>query len=162
MRGQHEAHGSGARGEHLLPFRNLHMRRGAAHHRDDQRRARETGSFGFNVLGLGLRVFGAKRGDDGFARSQPRLPLENDEAPRHELAVVGHARGDREQRLDLGGRGGRAGEFDRLDGASRFEQVKSVGHRLGPQQGNATVSKDSRILRRHRSATAAPSIGRQR
>src|SRR5215472_5314615 len=30
VRGEHEAHGGGARRQHLLPFRNLHMRRGAA------------------------------------------------------------------------------------------------------------------------------------
>ena len=41
MRGGHQVHRGGAGGEHLLPFGDLHMRRGAAHHRDDERRARQ-------------------------------------------------------------------------------------------------------------------------
>ena len=51
---EHEAHGGGAGGQHLLPFRNLHVRRGSAHHRDDQRRAgKRVRSFDLDLLGLG-------------------------------------------------------------------------------------------------------------
>ena len=50
--GEHEAHGGGAGRQHLLPFRNLHVRPGAAHHRDDQRRARETGCSSSTCSGL--------------------------------------------------------------------------------------------------------------
>ena len=41
MRGGDEVHRGGAGREHLLPFGDFHVRRGAAHHRDDKRRARE-------------------------------------------------------------------------------------------------------------------------
>ena len=98
--GEHEVHGSGARGQHLLPFRDLHMRPGAANHRDDERCARKTGPLGVGVLGLRLRVFGAKRRDDRLPGRQPCLALEDDKAPGHELAMVGNARSDRKQRFD--------------------------------------------------------------
>src|SRR6516162_7054758 len=50
VRGEHEAHGDGAGRQHLLPFRNLHMRRGAADHRDDERCAHETDSLACGYL----------------------------------------------------------------------------------------------------------------
>ena len=69
----------------------------------------------FDVLGLGLRVFGGKRRGDGLAGGQPRLTLEDDEAPGHKLAVIGDARSNGKQRLDLGGGRAGASEFDRFD-----------------------------------------------
>src|SRR5262249_15621247 len=39
VRGEHEAHGGGARRQHLLPFRELHMRPGAAEHPHAEARA---------------------------------------------------------------------------------------------------------------------------
>ena len=91
------------------------MRGGAAHHRDHEWCARQTDAFGFDVLGLGLRVFGGKRRGDGLAGGQPRLTLEDDEAPGHKLAVIGDARSNGKQRLDLGGGRAGASEFDRFD-----------------------------------------------
>jgi hypothetical protein len=50
VRGEDKAHGGGAGGEHLLPFRDFHMRAGAAHHGDHEWRAHQT-------LALGLDMF---------------------------------------------------------------------------------------------------------
>src|SRR5262249_45097781 len=117
-----------AGGEHLLPFRDLHVRPGAAHHRDDERRPRQTPALGLDLLGLGVGIFGLERRRDRRPGGEPRLALEDDEAPGRELAVIGNARGDGEQGLDLGrGRAG-ARELDRLDGATGPEQVEGVGH----------------------------------
>jgi hypothetical protein len=57
------------------------------------------------VLGLGLGYFAQKAAAMTSPAASSRLALENDEAPGHELAVVGNARRDREQCLDLGREG---------------------------------------------------------
>ena len=85
-------------------------------------------ALGLDLLGLGVRVLGAKRRDDRLAGGEPGLALEDDEAPRHELAVIGHAGSDRQQGLDLGGGGTGAGKLDRLDRAAGLEQFEGVGH----------------------------------
>ena len=90
-------------------------------------------ALGFGLLGLGVGIFGAERRGDRVAGGEPRVALEDDEAPGRELAVVGHARGDGQQRFDLRRRRTGAGQLDRLDGAAGFEQFQGVGHDFDPQ-----------------------------
>jgi hypothetical protein len=80
-----------------------------------------SGIFTCGAARLGLRVLGPESGYDRLTGGQARIALEDDEAPRHELAMVRHARGDRQQGFDLGGRGSRANELDRLDGTAGLE-----------------------------------------
>jgi len=42
VRGEDKAHGGDTGGEHLLPFRDFHMRAGAAHHGDHEWRPHQT------------------------------------------------------------------------------------------------------------------------
>src|SRR4030095_6248603 len=49
--------------------------------------------------------------------------------PWRTRAVIGYARGDRQQCRDLGGRGAGSDELDRLEGAPGAQQFKGVGHR---------------------------------
>src|SRR5262249_61452160 len=56
VRGEHQAHGGGAGREHLLPFRDFHMRAGPAHHCDHHRRTRQPLMLLLDLLGLGVRV----------------------------------------------------------------------------------------------------------
>ena len=68
------------------------MRRRAADNGDHERRARQPLVLGRDVLGLGVRIFGAEGCGDRSARGAPRLALKHDEAPRRQLAVIlGHA-----------------------------------------------------------------------
>ena len=99
--GDEQVHGGGAGGEHLLPFRDLHVGRGAAHDRDHQRRAGEPGAFVRDMFLFGVGVFGDEGGGDGLAGLLPRLALEHDEAPGGELAVVGYPGGDGQQGLEF-------------------------------------------------------------
>ena len=101
VRGGNEVHSGGAGREHLLPFGNLDMRRRAADHGDDERRAGEPLALGLDVLGLGVRIFGAEGFRDRLAGGAPRLALKHDKAPRRELAVVRHPRSDREQGVEF-------------------------------------------------------------
>ena len=126
--GEHQAHGGGAGRKHLLPFGDLHVRAGAAHHRDHQRRARQPRPLGLGVLRLGVGILAAEGAHDRLAGGEPRLALKDNEAPGHELAVVGHPRRDRQQGLDLGCRRPRRRQLDRLDRAASFQQLQSVGH----------------------------------
>jgi len=91
----------------LLPDRDFDFRVGAAHHRDDEwaraRRARSNSSCSGLASGNSL----LKRRCDRLAGGEPRIALEHDEAPGHELAMVRHARGDRDEGVDLSR--GRAG-----------------------------------------------------
>src|SRR5580704_2798883 len=50
-----------------------------------------------------------------MAEPAARRAFEHDEAPRRELAVIGHPRRHGQQRVDLGCGRGRAGELDRLE-----------------------------------------------
>ena len=102
MRGDNQAHGGGAGGELLLPFRNFHMRPARLTTAITSGARVEPLALEFDLLGLGVGVVGAKRRGDRLAGRKPRLALEHNEAPRRELAVIGHARGDGEQRVDLG------------------------------------------------------------
>ena len=70
------------------------MRPGAADHRDDERRARQTLALELDLLGRRFGMIGAENLRDRLAGFNPCIALEHDEPPRRELAVVGHARGD--------------------------------------------------------------------
>jgi len=65
MRGEDKVHSRGARGEHLLPFRNFPVRRGPTDHGDNQRGVRETPVLELDLFRFGVRIFGAERGCDG-------------------------------------------------------------------------------------------------
>src|SRR5260370_20747090 len=67
--GEHEAHGGGARREHLFPLGNLHMWGGTTHYPDHKWGARQTPAFGFNVLPLRLPASGAARRRDCITRN---------------------------------------------------------------------------------------------
>ncbi len=85
------------------------MRRRARNDRDDEGRAGEAAEFLrpslFVEVGLVLEPDHQRDAAGALARGA----LEHDEAPRRELAVVGHARGKAEDRLELLGRRARAG-----------------------------------------------------
>ena len=98
------------------------MRRGAADHRDHQRRAYETLAFGRDMLRFRVRIFGVEGRSNRRASRTARLALEHDEAPRRELAVIGHPRGDGQERVDLGRRWTGAGKLDRFERAPRGEE----------------------------------------
>ena len=60
----------------------------------------------------------------GYRRAgrTPRLALEHDKAPRRELAVVRHAGGHGQERVDLGRRWTGTGKLDRFEGAPGGEE----------------------------------------
>ena len=88
--GEDETHGRGAGGEDLLPFGDFHMRAGAAHHGDHERRARETLALGLDMFRLCIGVLSAKSSDDCLAGRTPSFAFKHDETPRRQLAVIGH------------------------------------------------------------------------
>ena len=65
-------------------------------------RAGEARALVLDLLRRRVGILGDEGVGDRLAGLEPRLALEHDEAPRHELAVIGHPRGDGQQRLDLG------------------------------------------------------------
>ena len=67
------------------------MRAGAAHHGDHEWRAHQTLALCLDMFKPCVRVLGAKCGGDSLAGRAPSLPFKHDEAPRCELAVIGHA-----------------------------------------------------------------------
>ena len=114
VRRMHQVHGRGAGGEHLLPLGYFHVRRGAAHHGNDQRRARQPATLELDLVGGRFGMIGLEAGGDRFTGGEPGVALEHDEAPRNELAVIGHPRRDRQQGLKLGRGRDRAGKIDGL------------------------------------------------
>jgi hypothetical protein len=64
------------------------MRRRAAHHRDDQRRARQPIALEADLVLGRLRVVRLEDIGDRLAGLEARLAGKHDEAPRRELAVV--------------------------------------------------------------------------
>jgi hypothetical protein len=101
---------------------------GAAHHGDHQRRAHETLALGRDMLRLGVRVFGVEGRSNRRTGRPPRLAFEHYEAPRRELAVIGHPRGNGQERIDLGRRRTGTAELDRFEGAPGGEEFQGVGH----------------------------------
>src|SRR6185437_1916266 len=65
--GVHQIHRGGAGRKLLLPFRDLHMWAGAADHRNNQRRTRQSVALEFDLLGRGVRPFGAEDLRNDFA-----------------------------------------------------------------------------------------------
>ena len=76
--------------ERTCPFRDFHMRAGAAHHGDHEWRARETLALGLDMFRLCIRVLSAKSSRDCLAGRTPSFAFKHDETPRRQLAVVGH------------------------------------------------------------------------
>jgi len=75
-----------------------------------------------DMLRFCVRVLGVEgRGNRRTGRT-PRLALEHDKAPRDELAVIGHPRGDGQKRIDLGRGWTGAGKLDRFEGAPGGEE----------------------------------------
>src|SRR5262249_52265996 len=56
VRGKYQAHRRGAGGKLLLPFGDLHMRTGTAHHRDDQWRTRKPVALEIDLVGGRIRT----------------------------------------------------------------------------------------------------------
>ena len=74
------------------------------------------------------RIFLREHLGDDLAGAGAGIALEHDEAPRRELAVIGHPRADGQDGLELGRRGAGAGHLARLDRAAGFQEFDGVGH----------------------------------
>ena len=88
------------------------------------RRLRSVSTFGRRRAG----IFPGKDLRDHLAGALAGIALENDEAPGRELAMVGHARTDGEDGLELGRGGAGPGHLARLDRAAGFQEFDGVGH----------------------------------
>ena len=92
-----------------------------------------------DLLRLGVRILGSEGGLDGSAGLEPGLALEHDEAPGRELAVIGNARGDRQQRLDLGRRRAGRHKLDGLERAPGPQEFDGFGHGCGTKLAPTTL-----------------------
>src|SRR5258708_36811912 len=101
MQGEYDVQGGVSRRKHLLPFGDFRVRRRLADNRDDERRLGKPPTLLVELL-LGrigmllLEELGQRR-----ARRNPRIAREDDEPPRRQLAVVGNARSDGEDLIEL-------------------------------------------------------------
>ena len=105
-------------------------------------RARRLRSY-VDLLRLGVGIFGAERGPMAVAGREPRLALEHDEAPGRELAMVGHARGDRSAAFRSRPPRGRAAQLDRLQGAPGFAAVQELRASCSPGPASPVRSTKS-------------------
>src|SRR5262249_58741699 len=82
-------------------------------------------------------TIGTKCGDDRFASGGPGIAFKQDESPGCEFAVVGHSRGNFQERLDFGS--GRAGsrQFDWLNRTAGVNQFSGAWRPSAPKIGAA-------------------------
>ena len=104
------------------------MRHDAGHDGDHERGLREALPLGGDLLRVGVGIVGLEGGREHLAEAAARLALDQDEAPGHQLAVVRHPGGDRQEGLDL--RLARPGlaQPARRDGAALQEAGKAIIH----------------------------------
>ena len=114
------------------------MRPGKADDANYQRRIGEPALLDLDLASLGIRIFPREHFCDDLAGPRPSVSLEHDEAPRRQLAVVGHPRTDGQDCFQLGGRGPRNAHLPRFYRSASFQEVDGVWH--GSLSGRGTKS----------------------
>src|SRR5438045_9363388 len=104
------------------------MRPGKADDPNYKRRIGEPALLNFDLAGFGIRIFPREHFSDNLAGPRSRVSLEHDEAPRRQLAVVGHPRADGQDGFQLGGRGSRSAHLPRFYRSASFQEVDGVRH----------------------------------
>ena len=97
-------------------------------HPDHQRRIGQAFLLDLDLGGGGLRILAGKHSGNHLAGAVAGIAFKHDEAPRRELAMIGHAGAHGEDGLKLGRRGARAAHLPRFYGAAGFQEVDGVGH----------------------------------
>src|SRR6267154_1096297 len=125
MRGEYEILARRSGRENLLPFRNRNSLAHAADNADHDGCAQESTAFRFDALWRSLGFGLQKALYQQFAHAVSAVALEHDEAPGKQLAVVGGARRDGQNLLEL--KHGRAGLCHGLcrPRTARKQQVES-------------------------------------
>ncbi len=93
------------------------MRGSATDNRDHDRSSGKACALHFLLLGREFRCLLEGDFDQGRTKRFTLLTAQNDEAPRRQLAMIGHARGKRQHGLDLGAARTRFGQLQCRDGA---------------------------------------------
>jgi hypothetical protein len=128
-------HACRARGQDLLPLGNLGVRGRPRDDGDDERRAHKAalllGAGGLVEVGL----VGQTDVERKTACALASPSGEDHEPPGRELSVIGHARGDGQDRGELVVAGGRPRHHRRGNRPAAFEDLDSVVHRRFPSQG---------------------------
>src|SRR5271166_1116996 len=133
-----QVHARRAGRQHLLPFGDLRVGRGARHDGDDERGADETPEF--LRLRLVVKVWLVFEPDhqSDASGALARGALEHDETPRCELAMIGHARGDGEDGLEFFRGRTRSGHDGGRRGAAALQQGDRVVHGV-PLRGRSEL-----------------------
>ena len=139
-------HADRAGRQHLLPFGDFDMRSGARDDADHQRRAGEPAELRGSAVLVQFRHILEADVERDTACPVARFPLEHDEAPGRELAVIGHARGDGQDRLQFLSRRTGARHDRGRRGAAALEQRYRVVHRQVPQPEAVSIPRQSRGL----------------
>src|SRR5690606_22848226 len=100
-----DVHGACARRQNLFPRRHFRVRLDATHHADHQRRLHELALFDFDLFLWSRWILARVDTGDDVAGADASVAFEHDEPPRRDLAVIGNARADGENGLDLFRRG---------------------------------------------------------
>src|SRR5262245_48728606 len=123
VRGEDKAHGGGPRGQLLLPFGNFHMWAGTTDDGNHKRRAGEPVAFKLELVRGSVGMIHAIGRSDSFAGSRASVAFKQDESPGRELAMIGHARSDPQQRLDFIRRWARPNKLDWLYRTARLQKL---------------------------------------
>src|SRR3990170_5215223 len=99
--GEDEILAGGAGREDLLPFRRCRVLHHARDHGDNEGRAQEPLRLVLEPEGTRVLLLPAADFGEDLAECGPRLALEQEKAPGHELLVVGHARGCPQDQLNF-------------------------------------------------------------
>jgi hypothetical protein len=126
--GDNHVHAHGAHGQNLFPFGDLLVRRCTGDRRNHERRAGEAAQF----LGSGgliqIRLVAEADLEGELACAIACTPGEDQEPPGRKLAMVGHARGDRQDCGELVGARSRTSHHRRRDRSAAFEDLDRVVH----------------------------------
>src|ERR1700737_2913817 len=136
-----DVHRARARGQFLLPWRHLGMRPGKTDHANHQWCIREPALLAIDLVDPGVRVLLREHLCDDLAGTNARVAFEHDEAPRRQLAVIGHPRADGENGLKFGRRGTGSAHLARFHRTADFQEFNGVGHL------HSTVSRRRAITR---------------
>ena len=126
--GKQNIHADSARRELLLPSWNFGAILGGRDHTDDQRRHGHALGFGGDAGVIGLWLAALETFSHDLTSALTRLALEYNKAPRRELAVVWHARGDLQKGANFISAGARACQRDGRHGAAGGKQMQDLGH----------------------------------
>src|SRR6202022_3520833 len=141
-----DVHRARARGQFLLPWRHLGMRPGKTDHANHQWCIREPALLDIDLVRRGVRIFLRDHLCDDLAGTNARVAFEHDEAPRRQLAVIGHPRADGEDGFKFRWRRTGTAHLARFYRAADFQEVDGVGHR-GLFLGNDLGSHSMRCRR---------------